>query len=90
MTVQKIGPDGVVIESGSKAETEDMIFEETESRFKLASDAPISAAELIHKLGHLADTDIAVQIVKISYGKKEDIDNETRALIVEIGALGSN
>ena len=88
MKVQKIGPDGVVMESGSKEETENMIFEETEFRFKLAADAPISATELIHKLGHLADTEIAAQIVESNYDIKEDIDDETRAIIEEIGALG--
>ena len=88
MTVQKVGTYGVVIESGSKEETENMIFEETEFRFKLAADAPISATELIHKLGHLADTEIALQIVESNYEASKDIDEETRAIIEEIGALG--
>ena len=88
ITFQMVGPDGTIIESGSKAEIEDMIFEETEFRFKLVADAPISATELIHKLGHLADTDISAQIFEISYVIKEDIDDETRTIIEEIGALG--
>ena len=70
LTFQKVGTDGVVIESGSKEETENMIFEETEFRFKLAADAPISATDLIHKLVHLADTEIAAQIVDSNYDKK--------------------
>ena len=76
------------MESGSKEETENMIFEETEFRFKLAADAPISTTELIHKLGHLADTDIAAQIAESNYNIMEDIDDKTRAIIEEIGALG--
>ena len=40
-----------------------MIFEETEYRFQLAMDAPISSTELLSKLGNLADTEIAQQII---------------------------
>jgi len=65
-----------------------MIFEETECRFQLAMDAPISSTELIHQLGHLADTEIAKQIVEGNFECPEELTKMTIAIIEEIGSMG--
>ena len=49
---------GTVIESTIQKETENLIFKETESRFKLAKEAPISSTKLIDQLGYLSDNKI--------------------------------
>ena len=64
MTVQKMTADGLAKESTTQEEAEEMIFEETEYRFQLAIDAPISSTNLLSKLGNLADTEIAQQIIE--------------------------
>jgi len=46
----------VVQESDGQEETEDFIFEETEVRFQLAAEAPISNAQQIEQLGYLGDS----------------------------------
>ena len=50
MTVQKQLPDGTIVESATKEETEEMIFGETEYRFQLAKEAPISNTTLLEQL----------------------------------------
>ena len=88
MVVQKVMPDGTIVESTSQDNTEKMIFEETECRFQLAMDAPISSTDLIHQLGHLADTDIAKQIVEGDFECPEELDEATIAVLEEIGSMG--
>ena len=51
--------DGTAVESSSQSETEAFIFGETEFRFQLAADAPISQNQHIHQLGYLGDSQIA-------------------------------
>ena len=59
MVVQKQNHDGSTAESTCQGKTESMIFEETDVRFQLAIDTPITSNELIKKLGNIADTEIA-------------------------------
>ena len=61
-TVQRV-IDGELQESIQQEDTEQFIFEETEVRFGLANDAPISRTTLIQQLGYLADTEVAQQLV---------------------------
>ena len=51
MTVQKMTPEGIVTESTTQEETEEMISDKTEYRLQLAMDASISSTDLINKLG---------------------------------------
>ena len=88
MIVQKVMPDGTTVESTSQDDTERMIFEETECRFQLAMDAPISSSDLIHHLGHLADTDVAKKIVEGNFDFPEELDEATVAVLEEIGRIG--
>ena len=55
--------DGLVKESTTQEETEEMIFNETEYRFQLAMDAPISSTDLLSKLSNLENIEIAQQII---------------------------
>jgi len=88
MTVQKMTADGLVKESTTQEETEEMIFEETEYRFQLAIDAPISSTDLSSKLGNLADTEIAQQIIEGTFDIPEEIDEATAEILEEIGSMG--
>ena len=74
MVFQKRNHDGSTAESTCQGKTESMIFEETEIRFQLAMDAPISSTELIKKLGNLADTEIAQQIVEGTFDSPDEMD----------------
>ena len=56
MTVQKMTAEGIVKESTTQKETEEIIFDEMEYMFQLAMDAPISSTDLMAKLGNLPDT----------------------------------
>lgn len=47
--------DGQIYETSSQYETESSIFEEIETRFQLACEAPISRTRLIEQLGYLGD-----------------------------------
>ena len=47
----------------SKEETEQFIFEETEQRFQLAANALIETTKHMKKLGYLANSEIAEQIL---------------------------
>ncbi len=85
---QKQLPDGSVVEATTKEEAEQMIFNETEVRFQLANDAPISKTMLINQLGYLADTDIAKQLVEGSYEIPDEVDDVTALLLEEIGRIG--
>ena len=80
--------DGVAVESTSQSETEAFIFGETEVRFHLAADAPISQTQLIHQLGYLADTQIAEQIIEGTYEAPDDVDDATALILDEIGKIG--
>ena len=65
-----------------------MIFEETEYRFQLAMDALISSTDLLSKLGNLADTEIAQQIIEGTFDIPEEIDEATAKILEEIGSMG--
>ena len=84
MTVQKMTADVLVKESTTQEETEEMIFEETEYRFQLAIDAPISSTDLLSKLGNLADTEIAQQIIEDTFDIPEEMDEATAEILEEI------
>ena len=56
-TVQRMEGDSVV-ESTSQEETEQFIFDETEYRFQLAAEAPISRTKIIDQLGYLGDSEM--------------------------------
>ncbi len=56
--MQQMEEDSVV-ESTTKEDMEDYIFDEIEYRFKLAMDAPISSTKIPNELGYLGDNDIA-------------------------------
>ena len=88
MTVQKMTADVLVKESTTQEETEEMIFEETEYRFQLAIDAPISSTDLLSKLGNLTDTEIAQQIIEGTFDIPEEIDEATAEILEEIGSMG--
>ena len=51
-------------------------------------DAPISSTELLHKLGNLADTEIAQQIVEGTFDIPDVIDEATAKILTEIGSMG--
>ena len=88
MTAQKVTADGLVKESTTQEETEEMIFEETDCRFQLAMDAPISSTDLLSKLGNLAHTEIAQQIIEGTFDIPEEIDEATAEILEDIGSMG--
>ena len=88
MTVQKMTADGLVKESTTQEETEEMIFDETEYRFQLAMDAPISSTDLLSKLGNLVDTEIAQQITEGTFDITDETDEATAEILEEIGSMG--
>ena len=86
--VQRETPLGGTEDSTCKEDTEGFIFDTIEYRFQLANDAPISKTMLIDQLGHLADTDIAQQIVEGSFEIPDEIDDSTALILEEIGKIG--
>ena len=51
-------------------------------------DAPIISTDLITKLGNLADTEIAQQIVEGTFDIPDEIDEATAETLEEIGSMG--
>ncbi len=85
---QKLDASGNVIEATDQDEAEQMIFEENEYRFQLATEAPISSTMLIEQLGYLADSDIAKQIIEGSFDIPDEVDDSTALILEEIGRIG--
>lgn len=85
-TIQQV-INGEVQESTNQEDTEDFILEETEMRFVLAGDAPISKTQLIKHRGYLVDTEVAPQIIEGSYEILEAMDDATALLLTEIRNL---
>ena len=77
MTVQKMTAEGIVKESTTQEQTEEMMFDDTKYIFQRAMDAPISSTGLINKLGNLADTEIAHQIIEGTLDIPDEIDEAT-------------
>ena len=88
ITVQKMTAAGAVKESTAQEETEEMLFDETEDRFQLAMNAPITSTDLITELGNLADTEIAQHIVVGTFDIPDEIDKATAEILEEIGSMG--
>ena len=86
--VQCTTVDGNTEESTHKEDTEDLIFEESEYRFHLANNAPISHTKLIDQLGYLGASDIAQQIVKGTFDIPDEINDATALILKEIGQIG--
>ena len=86
-TVQRV-VNGVVEESQTREETERFIFDETEVRIHLATDAPISSTKLIEQLGYLGDSEIAQQIVEGRFEVPDEVDDATALVLEEIGRIG--
>ena len=80
--------EGAVKESTTQEETEEMIFDETKYRFQLAMDAPITSTDLITKVGNLADTEIAQQIVEGTFDIPDEINEATAEILEGIGSMG--
>jgi len=80
--------DGVAQDSQSQEETERFVFDETEFRFQLAADAPISKTKLLEQLGYLADTDIAQQLIEGKFDIPDDVDDATALILEEISSIG--
>ena len=75
-------------ESTSKEETDQFIFEETEQRFQLGANLPIERTKEIKKLGYLANSEIAEQILNGTFIISSDLDNATALVLEEIGHIG--
>ena len=88
MTVQKMTADGLVKESTTQGETEEVIFKETGYRFQLAMDAPISSTDLLSNLGNLADMEISQQMIEGTFDIPEEIDKATTIILEKIGSMG--
>ena len=86
-SVQKV-VNGQVVDSTSKEETVQFIFGETEFRFQLANDAPISKTKLVKQLGYLTDTEIAQQLIEGTYDIPDEVDDATTLILEEIGRIG--
>ena len=80
--------DGQIYETSTQYETESSIFEEIETRFQLACEAPISRTKLIDQLGYLGDSEIAAQIVGGTYEIPAEVDDATALILEEIGRIG--
>ncbi len=67
-----------------------MISNETEVRFHLATEDPITKTMLIDQLGYLADTEIARQIAESTYDYDipDKVDDVTALVLEEIGRIG--
>ena len=87
MVVQKRCHKGSTVDSTYQDNTETMIFEETEVGFQLAINTPLSSTELIKKLGDIADTKIARQIVEDTFESLDELDEATLRILEEIGRL---
>ena len=88
MMVQKMTTSGLVKESTTQEETEEMIFGERKYRFQLSMNAPILSTDLIEKLGNFADTKIAQQIIEGIFDTPDEIDEATAEILDEIGSIG--
>ena len=86
--VQREAPLGGTEDSTCKDNTEAYIVDTIEYRFQLANDAPISKTTLIDQLGHLANTDIAKQIVEGSFDIPDEVDDSIALILEEIGKIG--
>ena len=77
----------IVKESTTQEGNEAMIFDATEYRLQLAMDAPISSTDLVAKLGNLADTEIAQQIIEGTFDITDETDKAAAEILKEIGSM---
>jgi len=80
--------DETIEDSTCKEDTEDFVFAKIEYRFQLVNDAPISSTKLIKKLGYLADSDIARQLVEGSFVIPDELDDATVLILEKIDRIG--
>jgi hypothetical protein len=84
----EVEEDGKIVEKTTEPELVSTIFNETDSRFSLASSAPISSSSLAPQLGNLGFTSLGEDITSGNFIPPPDLKEAKATILEEIGELG--